>query len=73
MTTAIPPAGRLRCDRCGCSMDVSPDDMVRFTHGEWPRCCLLPMTLDVDDHLVRPTAGTDLERPPRPARKTYRG
>jgi hypothetical protein len=66
-----PPAldRRLRCDRCGYSMDVTADELLRFSRGDWPRCCVRAMTLDVDDRSVSPSQATELERPTRGARK----
>lgn len=62
---------RLRCDRCGSGFEVTPDELVQFSRMDWPRCCLVPMTLEVADQSVRPNAATELERPARGPRKRF--
>lgn len=59
---------RLCCNRCGSGFEVTPDELLRFSSGDWPRCCLAPMVLEVADHLVSPNAATELERPARGGR-----
>ena len=59
---------RLRCPRCGCVLEVTADEMLRFSRGDWPRCCMLPMVLVVDDQAVSPNEKTALERPRRRSR-----
>ena len=59
---------RLRCNRCGCVLEVTADEMLRFSRGDWPRCCVLPMVLEVDDQTVSPNEKTALERPRRRSR-----
>jgi hypothetical protein len=54
-------------------MDVTADELLRFSRGEWPRCCVVPMILEVDDRSVSPTGPTKLERPTRVARKMFPG
>jgi len=71
--TGQDPARRIRCDRCGCSLQLTPDELLEFTRGEWPRCCMRPMILDVADHSVRPNDGTEVERPARRTRKMFPG
>ena len=71
MANTQEPARRIRCDHCGCSLELTADELLEFTRGAWPRCCLRPMILDVADHSVRPNEGTEVERPPRPARRTF--
>lgn len=63
---------RLRCNRCGCVLEVTADEMLRFSRGDWPRCCVLPMVLEVDDQAVSPGDKTALERPPRRPRERFR-
>jgi hypothetical protein len=71
MSTSPPSDRRLRCDRCGCVLDVTANELLQFSRGEWPRCCLVPMILELDDQSVRPTDGTELERPSRPRRPLF--
>jgi hypothetical protein len=68
MPTIPGPNRGLRCDRCGCVLEVTSDELLQFSQGEWPRCCMRPMIIDVDDQSVRPSDATDLERPARPVR-----
>ena len=63
MSTTPGPIRRLRCDRCGCALEVTADELLHFSHGEWPRCCMRAMIVEVDDQSVRPTDTTALERP----------
>lgn len=63
---------RLRCDRCGCVLDMTADELLQVSRGEWPRCCMVPMILEVDDQSVRPNAGTELERPVRRGRPSFK-
>jgi hypothetical protein len=63
---------RLLCDRCGCVLTMTADELIRFSRGEWPRCCLLPMVLELDNQSVRPNDGTEVERPTRRGRTSYR-
>ncbi len=49
---------------------MTADEVLRVSRGDWPRCCMLPMILEVDDQSVRPNAGTELERPDRRGRKS---
>jgi hypothetical protein len=53
-------------------MEVSADELLRFSRGDWPRCCILPMILEFDGTSVGPTDKTDLERLTRSARKFVR-
>ena len=72
MSTPPPATRRLRCDRCACVLEVTADEMLTFTRGgDWPRCCMVAMILDVDDQSVRPTDATALERPSRRARRMF--
>src|SRR5689334_18423802 len=64
---------RLRCDRCGCVLEMTADELLRCSHGDWPRCCMVAMVLEVADQSVRPNAGTELERPERQGRTPFRG
>jgi len=73
MPTTPVPDRRLRCDRCGYLMDVTADELLRYSRGDWPRCCVVPMILDVDDQSVSPSEVTELERPSRSARKMFPG
>jgi hypothetical protein len=52
-------------------MEVSADELLQFVRGDWPRCCILPMILELDGTAVGPMDKTDLERPSRPARKMF--
>jgi hypothetical protein len=63
MPTPPESDGRLRCDRCGCVLEVTAAELIAFSRGDWPRCCMVAMILDVDDVSVRPTDATALERP----------
>ena len=55
-----------------CVLEVTADEMLTFTRGgDWPRCCMVAMILDVDDQSVRPTDATALERPSRRARRMF--
>jgi hypothetical protein len=65
MPVVSAPARRLRCDRCGWTIEVSADDLRRLSLGYWLRCCMKAMTLDVGGHSVRPTDHTKVERSPR--------
>jgi hypothetical protein len=56
------PARRLRCDRCGCILELTADEMLRCTSGDWARCCMVAMVLEVDDEAVRPNERTELEQ-----------
>ena len=69
MQTSSTSDARLRCSRCECLLEVTADELIRFSRGEWPRCCMVLMILDVDNNSVNPGAGTELERPSRPTRK----
>jgi hypothetical protein len=71
MLTTPDPDRRLRCDRCGHSMDVTADELLLYTRGDWPRCCMVAMILEVDDQSVSPSDVTELERPSRTARKMF--
>ena len=62
MPTTSAPAHRLRCDWCGWVLDVTADELLRFSRGDWPRCCMRALILDVGGHSVRPTDRTKLER-----------
>jgi hypothetical protein len=42
---------------------VTLDALIRFSRGEYPRCCQRPMILDVEARSIRPSDNTDLERP----------
>jgi hypothetical protein len=53
---------RLRCDHCGRVVDVTADELIRFTRGKLPRCCTRVLTLEVDGLSVRPAERTKLER-----------
>jgi hypothetical protein len=50
---------------------LTADELLAFTRGEWPRCCMRPMILDVEDHSVRPNEATELEGPPRRSRRMF--
>ena len=54
-------------------MEVTADEMLRFSRGDWPRCCVLPMVLVVDDQAVSPGDKTALERTTRRSRDRSRG
>jgi hypothetical protein len=41
------------------------------SRGDWPRCCIMAMILDVDEESVKLGDGTKMERPPRRARKMF--
>ena len=59
-TTAYAP--RLRCDHCGRVLDVTADDLIRFSRGRYPQCCERVLTLEVGGLFVRPAERTKLER-----------
>jgi hypothetical protein len=71
MQSTTPSDRRLRCDRCEAGFDVTPDELLRFSSGDWPRCCMVPMILEVADQSVRPNAATELERPARRQRNRF--
>jgi hypothetical protein len=73
MSTSEEPARQLRCGRCGSSIQLSADELLAFSRGEWPRCCLSPMILDVVDHSVRPDDKTAVERTSRRAHRMFPG
>jgi hypothetical protein len=62
----MPPAPaftpRLRCDQCGRLIEVTNDELTRFTRGTLPRCCTRVLTLEVGGRLVRPAERTKVER-----------
>jgi hypothetical protein len=60
---------RLRCDRCECVLELTADELLRYSRGDWPRCCTLAMVLEIDEQAVRPNAGTELERRHRQGRR----
>lgn len=70
---STPIERRLRCDRCGCVLEMTADELLRCSHADWPRCCMVAMVLEVADQSVRPNAGTELERPERQGRTSFRG
>jgi hypothetical protein len=73
MSTSQEPARRLWCGRCGGSIQLTADELLAFSRGEWLRCCLSPMILDVVDRSVRPDEKTEVERTSRPARRMFPG
>ena len=71
MPTTSGPVHRLKCGRCRCVLEVTADELLRFSSGEWPRCCVVPMVLEVDGAPVGPTEKTAVERPRRSTRKMF--
>jgi hypothetical protein len=71
MATAPEPARRIRCDRCESTIQLTPDELLEVSRGEWPRCCLSPMILEVEDDSVNPSVDTDLARPSRRSRRRF--
>jgi hypothetical protein len=65
MPATSAPARRLRCDRCGWALDVTADDLRRFSRGDWLFHCMRAMILDVGGHSIRPTDHTKVERSAR--------
>jgi hypothetical protein len=73
MSTTQESARRLRCGRCWCSMELTADELLVVSRGQWPRCCLSPMILDVVDQSVRSDEGTEVERTSRVPRRMCPG
>jgi hypothetical protein len=67
------PVRQLRCDRCDCVLDLTVDELLRCSHGDWPRCCMMAMILEVDEQSVRPNDKTELERGRRQGRRRVPG
>jgi hypothetical protein len=60
---------RLRCPRCDVVVALTQDEMLQVSRGgEWPRCCLVPMVVEVEDQTVSPDGKTALERTTRSRR-----
>ena len=60
---ARPARRQFQCPACGRRVELTPDDLRRFTGRPWPACCGRAMDLTVGAARVSPSDGTDPERP----------